>query len=62
LKAVRMHGYGGVEQLCFEDADEPKLSEPNEIIVNLKAASINHIDIWNRMGATGINVAMPHTL
>lgn len=57
-----MHGYGGVEQLFFEDADEPKLSEPDEVIVKLKAASINHIDIWNRMGATGINVPMPHIL
>jgi NADPH:quinone reductase-like Zn-dependent oxidoreductase len=57
-----MHGYGGVEQLSFEDADEPKLLEPNEVIVKLQAASINHIDIWNRMGATGINVALPHIL
>ena len=57
-----MHGYGGVEQLFFEDAEQPTLSEPSEVIVKLKAASINHIDIWNRMGATGINVPMPHTL
>jgi NADPH:quinone reductase-like Zn-dependent oxidoreductase len=62
LKAVRMHGYGGVEQLFFENAEQPTLSEPGEVIVKLKAASINHIDIWNRMGATGINVPMPHTL
>ena len=62
MKAVRMHGYGGVEQLFLEDADEPRLSEPNEVVVKLKAASINHIDIWNRIGATGINVPMPHTL
>ena len=62
MKAVRMHGYGGVEQLFFEDADEPKLSEPDEVIVKLKAASINHIDIWNRLGATGINLSMPHIL
>jgi NADPH:quinone reductase-like Zn-dependent oxidoreductase len=57
-----MHGYGGVEQLYFEDAEEPRLSAPNEVIVEMKAASINHIDIWNRMGATGINLAMPHIL
>ena len=23
MKAVRMHGYGGVEQLFYEDAEEP---------------------------------------
>jgi NADPH:quinone reductase-like Zn-dependent oxidoreductase len=62
LKAVRMHGYGGVEQLFHEAADRPKLSEPDQVIVQLKAAAINHIDIWNRMGVTGISVQMPHIL
>jgi NADPH:quinone reductase-like Zn-dependent oxidoreductase len=62
LKAVRMHGYGGVEQLFYEEADEPRLIEPDDVIVKLKAAAINHIDIWNRMGATGIVVPMPHIL
>lgn len=57
-----MHGYGGVEQLFYEDAPQPKLAQSGEVIVKLKAAAINHIDIWNRMGATGIAVAMPHIL
>jgi NADPH:quinone reductase-like Zn-dependent oxidoreductase len=57
-----MHGYGGVEQLFYEDADEPRLTQPNEVLVKLKAASLNHIDIWNRLGATGIVVQMPHIL
>ncbi|HEV8342983.1 MAG TPA: zinc-binding dehydrogenase [Candidatus Binatia bacterium] len=62
MKAVRMHGYGGVEQLFYEDAEEPRLSEPNEVIVKLKAAALNHIDIWNRLGATGVVHVMPHIL
>jgi NADPH:quinone reductase-like Zn-dependent oxidoreductase len=61
LKAVRMHGYGGAEQLFYEDAPEPKL-ESGAVVVKLKAAAINHIDIWNRMGATGIAVPIPHIL
>lgn len=62
MKAVRMHGYGGAEQLYYESCDAPKITEPHEVIVKLKAAALNHIDIWNRMGATGIDVAMPHIL
>ncbi len=62
MKAVRMHGYGGVEQLFYEDAAEPKLIEADEVIVELRAAAINHIDIWNRLGATGIALTMPHIL
>lgn len=57
-----MHGYGGVDQLFYEDADAPKLIEADEVIVKLKAAAVNHIDIWNRLGATGIALAMPHIL
>ena len=57
-----MHGYGGPEQLFYESCEAQKITEPDEVIVKLKAASLNHIDIWNRMGATGIVVAMPHIL
>ena len=57
-----MHGYGGVDRLIYEDADGPELSHPNEVIVKLKAAAINHIDIWNRLGATGMVTQLPHIL
>jgi NADPH:quinone reductase-like Zn-dependent oxidoreductase len=57
-----MHGFGGVEQLVYEDVDEPVLSQPTDAIVKLKAAAINHIDIWNRLGATGMIGQMPHIL
>ena len=57
-----MHGYGGVDQLYYEEADEPRVAQPDEVVVRLKAAAINHIDIWNRMGATGIALEMPHIL
>ncbi|MGH7816048.1 MAG: zinc-binding dehydrogenase [Candidatus Binatia bacterium] len=59
---MRMHGYGGIERLFYEDADEPAITDPSEVIVKLKAAAINHIDIWNRLGATGIQMPMPHIL
>jgi len=62
LKAVRIYGYGGAEQLLYESCEPPKITEPDEVIVKLKAASINHIDIWNRMGATGFVAALPHIL
>jgi NADPH:quinone reductase-like Zn-dependent oxidoreductase len=57
-----MHGYGGVDQLYYEEVDEPRVAQPDEVVVRLKAAAINHIDIWNRMGVTGIAFEMPHIL
>ena len=62
MKAVRIHEHGGVETLLYEEAPEPTLADPNDAIVKLKAASLNHIDIWIRRGLTGIEIALPHIL
>ncbi|MGN6719967.1 MAG: alcohol dehydrogenase catalytic domain-containing protein, partial [Candidatus Binatia bacterium] len=62
MKAVRMHGHGGVDQLFFEDTEEPRLDGAGQAIVKLSAAALNHIDIWNRLGVTGVHIAMPHIL
>ena len=62
MKAVRIHEHGGVEKLLYEEAPEPTLADPNDAIVKLKAASLNHIDIWVRRGLTGIEIALPHIL
>lgn len=57
-----MHDYGGAERLCYERCEPPRIADGNEVIVKLKAAALNHIDIWNRLGATGIALPMPHIL
>ena len=62
MNAVRIHEHGGVEKLRYEDAPEPTLAGPNDAIVKLKAASLNHVDIWIRRGLTGIEVTLPHIL
>jgi len=62
LKAVRIHEHGGVDKLRYEEAENPRISALNEVIVKLRAASVNHIDIWVRLGATGIAIPMPHIL
>jgi NADPH:quinone reductase-like Zn-dependent oxidoreductase len=48
--------------LQLQKADNPRISSPNEVIVELRTAALNHIDIWVRLGATGIAIPMPHIL
>ena len=62
MKAVRMHRHGGVDQLVFEDAEEPRCDGAGQAIVKLRAAALNRIDIWNRLGLTGAPITMPHIL
>ncbi len=49
MKAVRMHGYGGVDQLLYEEAPKP-VPGPKEVLVKLAATSINPIDWKIRRG------------
>lgn len=62
MKAVRIHQHGGSDQLRYEDAPEPLITSPDEVIVKLKAAALNHIDIWTRLGVTGMAIPLPHIL
>lgn len=62
MKAIRIHAHGGIDQLRYEDAPDPTVTAPKDVIVKLEAAALNHIDIWVRMGATGMSIPMPHIL
>lgn len=62
MKAVQLHDHGGVDKLRYEDAPDPVLDAPDDVIVRLEAASLNHIDLWNRKGLTGMKVEFPHIL
>jgi len=58
MKCVRIHEHGGVEKLLYEDAPVPKTG-PDEVLVRVKATSINHLDIWVRSGLPGVRFPLP---
>lgn len=49
MKAIQVQKYGGPEVLTLVDLDIPK-PNPNQAIVQVKAAGINYIDIYMREG------------
>jgi NADPH:quinone reductase-like Zn-dependent oxidoreductase len=53
VKAIRIHEDGGPEVLRYEDAPDPE-PRPGEILVSLRAASLNHLDIWIRKGLPSV--------
>jgi zinc-binding alcohol dehydrogenase/oxidoreductase len=53
VKAVRIHEDGGPEVLRYEDVEDPAAG-PGEILVRLKAAALNHLDIWIRRGLPSV--------
>ena len=53
MKAVRIHEDGGPEVLRYEDVDDPE-PRPGEVLVSLRAAGLNHLDIWVRKGLPSV--------
>ena len=49
MKAVTMNGYGGVDQLRYEDVPDPTPG-PEEVLVKVAATSVNPIDWKIRRG------------
>ncbi len=49
MKAIQMHGYGGVDQLRYEDVPTPTAGA-GEVLVKLAATSVNPIDLKIRRG------------
>jgi NADPH:quinone reductase-like Zn-dependent oxidoreductase len=53
VKAVRIHDDGGPEVLRYEDVDDPTPGA-GEVLVELRAAGLNHLDIWVRKGLPSV--------
>jgi len=60
MKAVVIHEYGGPEVLSTEQVADPIL-RPGQVLVRVRACSLNHIDLWVRSGSlSGGGVTLPH--
>jgi NADPH:quinone reductase-like Zn-dependent oxidoreductase len=53
VKAIRIHEEGGPGVLRYEDVPDPQPG-PGEVLVELRAASLNHLDIWLRKGMPSV--------
>ena len=53
MKAIRIHEDGGPEVLRYEDAPDPE-PKPGEVLISLRAVSLNHIDVWVRKGLPSV--------
>ncbi|HSM71644.1 MAG TPA: quinone oxidoreductase [Anaerolineales bacterium] len=49
MKVVRVHEYGGVKALSYEEVEKPEPGE-GEARVRIEAAGVNFIDIYHRIG------------
>jgi NADPH:quinone reductase-like Zn-dependent oxidoreductase len=58
VKAIRFHQHGGPEVLRYEEVPTPAPG-PGEVLIGLRAAALNHLDLFVRSGQTP-GVDLPH--
>ncbi|HLX13192.1 MAG TPA: zinc-binding dehydrogenase [Bacteroidota bacterium] len=59
MNAVRFSAFGEADVLRYEDAPVPEIG-PGEVLIKLKAAALNHLDLWVRKGERERNIPLPH--
>ena len=58
MKAVFINEFGDVDKLNYSEVPDPIIKK-NSITVNIKASSINHLDLWVRKGIASDKSKLP---
>ncbi|HEV8138745.1 MAG TPA: zinc-binding dehydrogenase [Pyrinomonadaceae bacterium] len=61
MKAVVFEQHGGPEVLKLTEVSKPTI-KANEVLVEVRACALNHLDVWVRNGLPGIKIPLPHIL
>ena len=57
MKAVRIHQHGGFDVLKYDELPIPTINQ-KQCLVKIKAAALNHLDLWVRKGIPGVPLPM----
>ncbi|MBT4035467.1 MAG: zinc-binding dehydrogenase [Candidatus Marinimicrobia bacterium] len=56
---IQFSKHGLSDVLDVSTMDKPG-ADDNQVLVEIKAASLNHLDLWLRRGLPGLNIPLPH--
>src|SRR5579859_2280064 len=59
MKAIVFEKHGGPDVLKYTDVPEPAIGA-REVLVNVRACALNHLDLWVRGGLPGVPIPLPH--
>jgi len=59
MKAAIFRRHGGPEVIEVADVPRPSV-EQGQVLVSVRAAALNHLDLWARRGLPGLELEFPH--
>lgn len=62
MRAFVLTGHGDFSRLTLADVPEPELNGPLDVRIRLRAAALNHLDLWTVRGLPGLSLRFPHIL
>ena len=58
MKALAFKEHGGIDKLAYQDVPDPQPGA-GDVLVRVKAAALNHLDLFVREGLPGLKLPMP---
>jgi len=59
MRGAYFAAHGGPENIVVGEVPEPEPGR-GEVLVEVRAAALNHLDLWTLAGLPGLDLAMPH--
>ncbi len=59
MHAVTFTGHGGTDVIEYAEVPDPTVG-PTDVLIDVQAGALNHLDVWVRRGLPGIDLEMPH--
>jgi len=62
MLAATIHSLGGPDAVSVEDVARPRAEGPEDVVVALRAAALNRLDLFVVRGLPGVPARLPHVL
>jgi NADPH:quinone reductase-like Zn-dependent oxidoreductase len=62
MRALALSGIGGLEHLALVELPRPRIRHADEVLVRVRAAGLNRLDLFVAAGLPGVDYAFPHVV
>lgn len=60
MRALALTQHGGIGSLALLDLPAPVIAAPDDVLIRVRTAALNHLDLFLTEGVKGISVTFPH--
>lgn len=62
MKALVLEALGGIDNLALADIPQPAVTAPDQVLLRMHRAGLNHLDLWVLPGLPRVEYRFPHVM